>query len=154
MREMFKYENRKAFIHKCLRIADGRQLIFKLHPNEKVERATMEIERWAPGAMIFTSGNTDHMIANCDVLITRYSSVVYVGIALGKEVYSDFDLATLRRMAPIQNGGASAAAIAEVGRRLLDGRTVPDSYEELHAPSYVPHPVGVDIEHLLSETHR
>src|SRR5207249_7217172 len=43
MRETFKYENRKAFIEKCLRIADGRQLIFKLHPNENIARATVEL---------------------------------------------------------------------------------------------------------------
>ncbi|HSR17017.1 MAG TPA: hypothetical protein VLM39_02900, partial [Ignavibacteriaceae bacterium] len=32
-RETFKYENRKKFIRKAVKIADGRQLIFKLHPN-------------------------------------------------------------------------------------------------------------------------
>ncbi len=30
------------------------------------------------------------MIANCDVLITRYSSTVFVGLALGKETHSDY----------------------------------------------------------------
>jgi hypothetical protein len=128
MRETFKFENRRAFIEKCLRIADGRQLIFKLHPNENVARATDEIERWAPGAMVFSTGNTDHMIANCDVLITRYSTVVYVGIALGKEVYSDFDIEMLRRMAPIQNGGTSARTIAEICRRLVEGEDVPMTF--------------------------
>ena len=36
------------------------------------------------------------MIANCDVLVTRYSSVVYVALALGKDVYADVDRETLR----------------------------------------------------------
>ena len=31
------------------------------------------------------------MIANCDALVTRYSSVVHVAIALGKEVHADID---------------------------------------------------------------
>lgn len=120
MRETFKYENRKKFIAYCSSIAAGRQLIFKLHPNEDVERATREINRYAPGALVFDSGNTNHMIANCDVLITRYSSVVYVGLALGKEVYSDFDLDQLKRLVPLQNGGTSAGNIAGICRRLLD----------------------------------
>jgi hypothetical protein len=60
------------------------------------------------------------MIANCDVLITRFSSTVYVGMALGKEVYSDFDLNDLRRMMPIQNGGTSAQTIANIARELLN----------------------------------
>lgn len=153
MRETFKYENRKAFIQKCLDIADGRQLIFKLHPNEQVERATREIERWAPEALVFPTGNIDQMIANCDVLVTRYSSVVYIGMALHKEVYSDFEINMLRRMTPIQNGGTSASAISGVARRLLDDRPVPDSYEELHASTYTPLSVatGDDFDRILSE---
>ncbi|MEP7220174.1 MAG: hypothetical protein ABI876_14720, partial [Bacteroidota bacterium] len=35
-RETFKYENRRKFIEKCIAIADGRALIFKLHPNENI----------------------------------------------------------------------------------------------------------------------
>ncbi len=91
-RETFKYENRKAFIRKAVKIADGRQLIFKLHPNENVERATAEINLYAPGALIYASGNTSHMVANCDVLLTKFSTVSYIGLALGKEVHSDFDV--------------------------------------------------------------
>jgi hypothetical protein len=134
-RETFKYENRRKFIAQCVDIAGGRQLIFKLHPNEKVARATAEINRWAPGALVFTSGNTDHMIANCDVLVTKYSSVVYAGIALGKEVYSYFDLDSLHRLAPRQNGGTSARAIAEVCRHAIEDLPVPATYEELMAAS-------------------
>ncbi len=60
------------------------------------------------------------MIANCDTLITKYSSVVYIGIALGKEVHSYFNLSDLVKMTPIQNNGTSAERIARVGLRLLD----------------------------------
>lgn len=122
MRETYKYENRKRFIQKAHRIANGRQLIFKLHPNENFERATREINRYAPGALVFTSGNTEHMIANCDVLITRYSTTVYVGLALGKECYSDFDIEELKKLTPLQNNGTSAAAIANVCRQVLEAK--------------------------------
>lgn len=119
MRETFKYENRKKFILECKKIAAGRQLLFKLHPNENVQRASCEIEMHAPGSLIYSNGNTGHMIANCDVLITKYSSVVYVGLALGKEVHSYFDLAELKKLLPIQNNGASAENIAKAGLKLL-----------------------------------
>jgi hypothetical protein len=119
-RETFRYENRKKFIEKCLRIAEGRQLIFKLHPNEKVERAKKEIDKYASGSIILTEGNTNHMIANSDVLITRFSSVVYVGLALGKEVYSDFNLELLKKLTPLQNKGTSARNIADMARGILD----------------------------------
>jgi hypothetical protein len=59
------------------------------------------------------------MIANCDVLITRFSSTAFVGLALGKETYSDFDVDELRRLMPVQNGSA-AVRIGHVCRRLLD----------------------------------
>ncbi|MDW8466396.1 MAG: hypothetical protein RML35_09550 [Chloroherpetonaceae bacterium] len=119
-RETLKYENRRKFIENAVRIANGRQLIFKLHPNENHERATREIQKYAPGALVYTSGSAEEMIANCDVLITRFSSTVYVGLALGKEVYSEFDINELRRLMPIQNGGTSAQNIANVCRELLE----------------------------------
>jgi hypothetical protein len=122
IRETFNKDDRPAFIRECLRIADGRQLIFKLHPNEKKERAVGEIRQWAPSALIFTEGNTEHMIANCDELITQYSTVVYIGIALGKKVYSFFDVAGLKRLAPVQNGGISAGLIADICRRYIEFR--------------------------------
>ena len=134
-RETLKRENRREFIEECLRIANGRQLIFKLHPNEKVERATAEIERWAPGALVYATGNTDEMIANCDVLITKFSTVVYVGLALGKEVYSYFDIDELRRLLPIQNAGISARVIAQVCRLHIEDQAVPEEYDELVAMS-------------------
>jgi hypothetical protein len=120
MRETYKYENRKKFIKKAVKIANGRQLIFKLHPNELTERATQEINLYAPSALVYSHGKTEEMIANSDVLITRFSSVVYVGLALGKEVYSDFDLETLEKLKPIQNDGTSAQNIAQVGEGLIE----------------------------------
>ena len=119
LREVFRGEDREAFIRQAVAIADGRQLIFKLHPNENVKRATREISRYAPGAAVFTTGSAEEMIANCDVLITRYSSTAFVGLALGKETHSDFDLDELRRLTPVQNGSA-ALNIANVCRQLLE----------------------------------
>lgn len=118
-RETFKFENRKKFIENAKKISDGKQLIFKLHPNENIERAIKEINDYAPGSLVYSSGNTSHMIANCDVLVTKYSSVVYIGLALGKKVYSYFDLEHLKKLVPIQNKGTSSEAIAEVGKNLL-----------------------------------
>jgi hypothetical protein len=122
-RETFKIENRKRFIRDAVRIAHGRQLIFKFHPNEDHERAIHEVEKYAPGALSYTSGNIGPMIANCDVLITRFSTVVYTGIALGKEVYSAFDIEELRKMSPLQNGGTSAIAIADICCGVLHEQT-------------------------------
>jgi hypothetical protein len=118
-RETFKFDNRKKFIRRALEIANGRPIIFKLHPNEKVERATTEINALAPDALVFADGDTNHMVANCDVLITQYSSVVYIGLALGKEVYSYFDLEMLKQLVPIQNGGSSGKNIAQVCHNIL-----------------------------------
>jgi len=115
MRETYRIENRAAFIKKAVEIADGRQLLFKLHPNEKIKRAEAEIRKYAPsGTLIYHSGNTSQMIANCCELITQYSTVVYTGIALGKKVHSYFDIDELKKLAPIQNGGMSAKNIAQV----------------------------------------
>lgn len=119
MRETLKYENRKKFIKRAVDIAYGRKLIFKLHPNENITRATKEINTYAPGSLIFHCENIGPMIANCDILITRFSTVVYIGLALGKEVFSDFDIDELKKLLPLQNGGKSAFSIAHVARRLL-----------------------------------
>jgi hypothetical protein len=118
VRETFGFENRKELILRAIRIAAGRPLIFKLHPNERAARARREIARFAPGARVYATGSAEEMIANCSVLITRFSSTVYVGLALGKEVYSDFDIDDLRGKVPIQ-GGTAAKAIAHVCRQLL-----------------------------------
>ncbi len=83
-RETFKFDNRKAFLKKAAGIADGRQLIFKLHPNENFNRSSREIKKFAPRSLVFTDGNAHHMVANCDTLITQYSSLAFTGIALKK----------------------------------------------------------------------
>ncbi len=118
-RETVKFEDRKRVILDAVKKANGRLLIFKLHPNENVKRATEEINTYAPDALVFSSGSAEEMIANCDVLITQYSSTVYVGLALGKEVYSNFPIEMLKRLTPIQNNSA-ARNIAEVCREVID----------------------------------
>jgi len=117
-RETFKYDNRKRFIDRAVSVAAGRQLIFKLHPNENVDRSIREIRAIAPGALVYSEGSAEEMIANCDVLITQYSSTAFVGIALGKEVHSYFDANDLRKLMPIQNNCA-AKNIAAVCRGVL-----------------------------------
>jgi hypothetical protein len=119
LREIFRGEDRKAFIQRAVAIASRRPLIFKLHPNENIERATREIHRHAPGAMVCATGSAEEMIANCDVLITRFSSTAFVGLALGKETYSDFNMDDMRRLTPVQNDSA-ALNIANVCRRVLE----------------------------------
>lgn len=119
-RETFKRDDRKAFIERATELAAGRPLFWKLHPNEDWARATTEIEEWAPGSRVFTEANTNHLIANCEVLVTQWSTVIYVGLALGKECHSYFDLGELQRLAPLQNGGRSAAHIAAVCEELLE----------------------------------
>ena len=119
MRETYKFENTKKFINFAVKIANGKEMIFKLHPNEKYNRAVREIHKYAPGSLVFQKEKIDPMIANCDVLITRFSTVVYVGLALGKQVYSEFNLEELKRLLPLQNGGTSAKNIANVARKIF-----------------------------------
>jgi hypothetical protein len=120
LRENLKYENRKSFIQRAVAIARGRKLIFKLHPNEDQNRARREIARHAPGALIYSEGNTNHMIANSDVLITKYSSVALLAAAMGKEIHSDLDPGWLEQVKPLQNGGTSAGSIAAVCQECLN----------------------------------
>jgi hypothetical protein len=119
IRETARWENRYDFIGKVLRIAGDRQIIWKLHPNENGTRARAEIGALAPRALVFDAGSAEEMIANCDVLVTQFSSTAYVGLALGKEVHSYFDVEELRRLCPVQNGRTSAKRIANVCRQLL-----------------------------------
>lgn len=134
MRETYSFENRPAFIRRAVKIANGRKLLFKLHPNENFERAEAEIRKYAPcGTLIFRTGNTNHMVANCSELITQYSTVVYIGLALGKKVHSYFDVEELNKLAPVQNGGRSAYNIAQICRGLMPVKelTIPASEYEL-----------------------
>jgi len=120
MRETFRYENRIEFLKKCVEISNGRQLLFKLHPNEKTKRAIAEIKQICPeDTLIFSSGNTNDMIANSVELITQYSTVVYTGIGLGKKVHSYFPLEDLYAQMPIQNKGKSAENIAKLCKAYL-----------------------------------
>ncbi len=61
------------------------------------------------------------MIATCDVLVTRSSSNAFVGLALGKETHSDFDMDEMRRLMPVQNGSV-ASNIADICRGLIEER--------------------------------
>ncbi len=135
-RETLNFENRKKFIQKVFKIANGRQVIFKLHPNENWDRATKEINKYAPGTVIYTNENINHLIANCDVLVTMYSSVVFIGMALDKEVHSDFDLKFLKKLVPIQNGGSSAQEIARITRQYLlnDEKKYPKDFDKRFLP--------------------
>ena len=123
-RETFKFENRKKIILNAVKLARGRKLIFKLHPNENIERATFEIAAWAPGALGVCTGNAEEMVANCDVLITQFSSTVYVGLALGKEVHSNFPFEELRKLAPCKMGWLHAI-LHNVARELLSVESQP-----------------------------
>lgn len=123
-RETFKSDHRKKFLRRALKIADGRQVVFKLHPAERHDRAIREIRSIAPDAMILTDGNTEHMIANCSVLVAQYSTVAFTAAALGKEVHSYIDPDTLKRILPLQNGGISGKRIADVCRRVLEFKPI------------------------------
>jgi hypothetical protein len=118
-RETFKRDDRAALVKRALEIARGRLVVFKLHPNEDHARATVEILALAPKALVYASGSAEEMIANADVVVTQWSSTAFVALALGKELHSNFPLAELRRLAPVQNGGRSARNIAQVCREVL-----------------------------------
>ena len=60
------------------------------------------------------------MVANCDELITQFSSLAFVGIVLDKKIHSYFDVEELYRLTPMQNGGTSAQNIAELCRGLIE----------------------------------
>ena len=129
IRECFGIDNRKKFIADAVSIAAGRQLLFKLHPNEIVKRAVKEIKDNTPAdTIIYTTGNANHMIANCDELITQYSTLVYVGIVLGKKVHSYFDVEQLKRLVPEQNDGVSAKNIAWVCRNYVEYKGTKENF--------------------------
>ncbi|MCE1274236.1 MAG: hypothetical protein LWW75_06920, partial [Chlorobiales bacterium] len=119
-RETFIYENRKKNIQKYLEMADGKQLLFKLHPNENVERATREIERYAPDSLVYSEGKTEEMIANSRMMIAQFSSTIFVGSALNKPVHCGLDPDHLKALTPLQNRSA-AKEIARVCRQVIDG---------------------------------
>ncbi|RPH69915.1 MAG: hypothetical protein EHM78_13465 [Myxococcaceae bacterium] len=120
-RETMMKVDRPALLQRSLEIAAGRQLVFKLHPNENVERATREILALAPGALVFADGNAEEMVANCDVLITEHSSLTFCGLALGKEVHTNLPLEQVEALTPVQNRRAGQE-IADVIREVLRAR--------------------------------
>ena len=123
-RETFKFlDDREDFLKSAFSIANGRRVIVKLHPNEDVARATAEIRALAPHATILHEGSAEEMVANCSVLVVQYSTLAYVGLALGKEVHARYPVDELRRLLPRQNGGTSGKAIAEVCRQVYASKT-------------------------------
>jgi hypothetical protein len=63
------------------------------------------------------------LAANCHTLVTEWSTLAYVGLALGKPTYSYRDLEAHRAMLPVQHGRA-AENIAGVCRDVMARRTV------------------------------
>ena len=115
IRECFGSDDRIGFLKKCKDVVGARKVIFKLHPNEIKDRAIGEIKQvFGEDAVVYTDGNSNHMIANCQELITQFSTLVYVGIVLGKKVHSYFDLNELYRLVPQQNNATSARKIADI----------------------------------------
>ncbi len=119
-RETFIYENRAKNIRKYVEMAEGGQLIFKLHPNENAERAIREIEQYAPESIVFSEGKTEEMIANSRMLIAQFLSTIFVGSALNKVVHCGLPPEVLKSLTPLQNKSA-AKNIADVCRQVIDG---------------------------------
>jgi hypothetical protein len=123
-RETWLAADRRALLREAVILAADRKLIFKLHPNEDVERATREIREAAPDALVFARGCAEEMVANCDVLFTEFSSLTFCGVALGKEVHTLHSIEEVKDLLPIQNGRA-ALEIASVVRELLALKRAP-----------------------------
>ena len=119
-RETFIYENRRRNIGKYLELANGYNLIFKLHPNENVDRAVREINTYAPGSLVFAEGKTEEMIANSRMLIAQFSSTIFVASALNKTVHCGLEPELLKALTPVQNKSA-AKNIADVCKTVIDG---------------------------------
>lgn len=137
LRETGHFHNRRRFIRRCLEIANGRPLVWKLHPNEKKLRAIKEIvEEAGPETPIYHDGPTEAMIANCSELITQYSSVVFIGLALGKKCHSYFPLEELKAKMPIQNGGRSAEYIARICNAYINHEGTREDFLREELPQY------------------
>lgn len=120
IRELAGNDDRIYFFQRCREIANGRKVIYKPHPNENLERVKKEVELIIPNVQIITEPILDTLIAHCDTLITQYSSSVYVGLVMGKTVYSYFPIEELESKKPIQNGGKSAELIASIAREYIE----------------------------------
>lgn len=121
-RETFKPDKRRQFLEYVKQVADTEQkpIIFKLHPNEDASRAEQEIREFFPDASIIQHGDIGPMIANSLMLVSEYSSVLLLALAMNKEVRCSCNLEEVRQLLPIQNGGKSAQRIARICQRLLD----------------------------------
>jgi hypothetical protein len=135
-RETLLSADRAALLARAVSVAAGRPLLFKLHPNEDVARATREIAEAAPGALVFSSGSAEAMVAHCDALLTEYSSLTFCGVALGKEVHTLHPLDEVKKLLPLQHGRA-AAEIAAVVRQVLEQRTN-ETRTKIHPPTLRP----------------
>lgn len=136
IRDLGGNEDRVHFIKECVKIADGKQLIFKLHPNENFEKSSREIRENAPAnTMIFNTGSIDPMIAHCHTLITQYSSTVYLGMILGKKIYSYFPIEELEANVPIQNGGTSAEVISKIIRDFMEFEGQKEDFLKQYEPA-------------------
>jgi len=120
-RETLRRDDRRAFIERAVEIAAGRPLVFKFHPNERMKRAVEEVRQWAPSARCITEGFGEVLAANCEVLITEWSTLAFVGVACGIETYSYRDLDEVKRLLPLQHGRA-AQNIADVCRDVMRER--------------------------------
>jgi len=121
-RETFKPDTRSE-LFKLVQTAKTEldlPVLFKLHPNEDAKRAEREIRPAFPEAEIIQKGDIGPMIANCRILVSEYSSVILLGLAMGKEIRCDCDLDEIRKLLPIQNGGDSARRIARIALRLIE----------------------------------
>jgi hypothetical protein len=134
IRECFRQDDRMGFLQDCKKTIGDRPVIFKLHPNEIRDRAEQEIrEVFGPDAMIYQEGDSNHMVANCQELITQFSTLVYVGIVLGKKVHSYFDLNELYRLVPQQNQATSAEKIADICRGYIEYNGTGKEYLRTHS---------------------
>lgn len=138
-RETFKFDPREAFVTRVRDVARGRQVIFKLHPNENYDRERRIIQRIIPEALVLQKGSAEEMIANAEVVLTQWSSTVFVALALGKEVYSNFPREEIVRLCPLQNDGTSAEHIAAVCRDLAAQRGIPAQHAAPSAASMHAH---------------
>lgn len=120
-RETFKPDDRLGFLRRARELAAGRPVIVKLHPAERHDRATAEVRRILPEALVLVDGNTEHMVANAAMVLTQYSTVALTAAALGTSVYSYLDPEMVRRVLPANPDGQSARRIAAVCRALLTG---------------------------------
>lgn len=122
LRENYQLDFRMKFLRAVRDRNPGEKIVFKLHPNENRERCEREIHSLFPGAPIYQAEPAEPMIGHAKKLETQTSTLVYLGIALGIPVTSTLDVEELRRLLPLQNGGKSAANIAQVCQDVLQVR--------------------------------